>query len=101
MWEEVPISVTPPLCVCVSPPFSQNHTYYAISIAGRAWLHKARLLGHPIVVPCPHGHNLISAPRTMGAGNGSGVVVQTKRGRPLNGAQLSSLSLPRLISAAP
>ena len=27
----------------------------------------------------------------MGAGNGSGVVVQTKRGRPRNGAQLRSL----------
>ena len=29
----------------------------------------------------------------MGAGNGSGVFVQTKRGRPLNGAQLRSLAI--------
>ena len=54
------------------------------------WLHKTRLLGHPIAVPCPHANDLLGM-RTMRAGNGSGVVVQTKRGRPRNGAQLRSL----------
>ena len=71
------------VCLSSSQP---DLTYYTISIAVRAWLHNARLLGHPIAVPCPHGNDLLAAARTMGAGNDSGVVVQTKRGLPLTGA---------------
>ena len=64
-------------------------------------IHLIHLMDHPITVPCPHGNDLLAAARTMGAGNGSGVVVQTKRGRPLSGAQLRSLSLPRRMAVAP
>ena len=67
---------------CVCPPVSQILPIYTMSIVGRARLHKARLLVHPIAVPCPHGNDLLAAARTMGARNGSGAVIQTKRGRP-------------------
>ena len=68
--------------VCVCPPVSQILPIYTISIVGRAWLHKARMIVHPIAVPCPHGNHYSRQRDPWGLGTAPGWSYRPSGGAP-------------------